>query len=482
MSTKRISIAEIILWILVVLLILISLTPFALGYKVKSDYAQLIDEFAQVLQVELQIEHYDQGFYSSDATLSLLLPDMDSPVFMKEEIIHGPVYFGLLSQGKSPLVAAVVNGELDVSQDQQEMIQKIFANEKPLVYQNIISFSGDVESQAYVPAINTSFEDDIGLVSIQSSGMIINEHYSSMRRELKGEAQVPAFKLQSEAFSMNTDNMTLSFSGSMGMNQIMLGDSVISIGLLNLDADDEQFAMRDLTMRSVTSEENELINSGAQISAREILASNQKFGPLQLNFSVNGLNAQSLMQIQEMQKQVQQQVDQGIPEEQANAMMMGQIMGIVPTLVQQAEIKVNPLSIDSELGKLEADMDFSLDGIDENTPADPMFLIGAIDLDMNISIDEPLLKQLITWQLQSSQNDEVYQESGLTMLPDDVMQKQVQGNIQAMVKENWLVVDEGVYFSKLSMHQGEMKINDKMVDPMAQIMSSMGQGAPAGQQ
>ncbi len=482
MSTKRISIAEIILWILVVLLILISLTPFALGYKVKSDYAQLIDDFAQVLQIELQIESYDQGFYSSEATLSLLLPEMDSPIFMKEEIIHGPVYFGMLSQGKSPLVAAVVNGELDVSADQQEIVQKIFANEKPLVYQNVISFSGDVESQAYVPAINTSFEDDIGLVSIQSSGMIINEYYSSMRRELKGEAQIPGFKLQSEVFSMNTDNMTLSFSGSMGMNNIMLGDSVISIGLLNMDSNDEQFAMRDLTMRSVTSEDSELINSGAQISAREILASNQKFGPMQLNISVNGLNAQSLMQIQEMQKGVQQQVEQGIPEEQANAMMMGQIMGLVPTLIQQAEIKVNPLSIDSELGKLEADMEFSLSGIDENTPADPMFLIGAIDLDMNISIDEPLLKQLISWQLQGSQQDELYQESGLTMVPDDVLKQQVDGNIQAMLKENWLVVDEGVYFSKLSMHQGEMLINDKTVDPMAQIMSSMGQGAPAGQQ
>ena len=474
MSTKKISFIEIILWISVFLFILLALLPYGLGYKVKSDYSQLVDDFSQVLQLDIEIERYEQGFFSSDATLVINLPDM--PIRLKEEIIHGPVYFGLLGQGKSPFVAAVVTGELEISEEQQSLVQKIFAAQKPLVYQNIIGFSGDVDSQGYMPPIDTQFEDEMGVISIQSSGMIIDEHYTASTRTIKGEATNPMFKMQSAVFSVDAENLSVSFSGAMGANEIMLGDSVMSIGLLNFDSGDDQIALKDIIVRSVTAESGDLINSDAQLSASEILASNQKFGPVKLNVSVNGLNAKSLAQLQELQKEVDNQIAQGLPEEQAGAMMMGQAMGVLPGLVRQAEIKINPLSVNSELGKLEADMDFRLDGITDDTPADPMFLLTAISLDLNLSIDELFLKQIISWQLATAQEDQL-SGTGMDMLPPDVMEKQVSENIQGMVKENWLVKDEGVYFSKISMHQGEMLINDKSVDPMQQVMSSMG-GAP----
>ena len=83
MSTKKVSIAEILLWICIVLLILVSLSPFALGYKIKSDYAKLIDEISTVMQMDMQIESYDQGYFSSDCTLSLSIPGVSEPLLFK---------------------------------------------------------------------------------------------------------------------------------------------------------------------------------------------------------------------------------------------------------------------------------------------------------------------------------------------------------------------------------------------------------------
>jgi len=480
MSTKRISIAEIILWLFVFALIVISLTPLALGFKIKSDYSSLINDFSEMSQVNIQLIGYEQGIFSSDAILTVSLPNMSEQLQFKENIIHGPIYLGLISQGKSPFVAAVVKGQLDVSPSQEELVQQIFSGNNPLVYQTTIDFSGDLSAQFYMPSVDASFEDEFGPVHIQSAGAIMNERYSSATGLMSGDMQVPVFKIKSEVLSMNADSISVSFSGSMGGNDVMIGDSVVSMNLLNIDSGEDQFAVRDLVVRSVTSESAGLINSNSRVEARELLASNQMFGPLVLNMSVNGINAESLNQLQDIQSDVDEKLQQGLPPEQVNAMMTGQIMGIMPDLIKQAEIKVNPLSINSELGKLEADLDFTLEGIDADAPADPMFLLGAINLDLNFSIDEPLLKQFITWELENNQQADTSlgSDKNKKIESDIPLQKKVSENIQGMLDENWLVMNEGIYLSKISMHQGELIINDKPVDPMQQIMSSMGGGAP----
>jgi len=480
MSTKRISITEIILWLFVFALIVISLTPLALGFKIKTDYSSLINEFSDMSQVKIELVGYEQGLFSSDAVLAVSLPNMPEQLHFKESIIHGPVYLGLISQGKSPFVAAVVKGQLDVSPSQEELVQQIFSGNNPLVYQTTIDFSGDLSAQFYMPSVDASFEDEFGPVHIQSAGVIMNEHYSSATGLINGDMQMPVFKVKSEVLAMNADSISVSFSGSMGANDIMVGDSVVSMNLLDIDSDDDQFAVRDLVVRSVTSENAGLINSNSRIEAREMLASNQKFGPLVLNMSVNGINAESLNQLQDIQSELDEKLQQGIPPEQVNAMMTGQIMGIMPDLIKEAEIKINPLSINSELGKLEADMDFTLEGIDSDAPADPMFLLGAISLDLNFSIDEQLLKQFVSWELENNQQVDVSLGSDKSKKneADTSLQQKVSENIQGMLDENWLVMNEGVYLSKISMHQGELIINEKSVDPMQQIMSSMGGGAP----
>lgn len=473
MSTKKVSIAEILLWICIVLLILVSLSPFALGYKIKSDYTKLIDEISTVMQMDMQIESYNQGYFSSDCTLSLSIPGVSEPLLFKENIIHGPVYLGLINQGKSPFVAAVINGESDVSAAKQDMILSLFFADKPMVYQNIIDYTGNVELEGYVPASNVRIEENMATINIVTSGMVFNESYSIAQQEFKGDLQIPSISISSDDFTTRAESLTMSFSGAMGTNNILIGDSVGSVAHINFDSGEGQFSIRDMTIRSITSESGQLINSGAQISTREILASNQKFGPVEFNMSVNGLNAQSLSQLQSIQQEVNDQITQGIPAEQANAMMMGQIMGILPQLISQAEIKINPLSVNSELGKLEADMDFSLQDVDENTPADPMFLMGAINLDLNLSIDEQLFRQFISWQLQGQQQAiSDLQEEPIEISAED-LELQVKQNIDEMMAENWIIQDEGVYFSKINMHQGELLINDKAVDPMQQVMSSM---------
>lgn len=470
MSTKRIGIAEVLLWVFVFILILLSFTPFALGFKIKSDYTKLMTDLAEILQLELKIDNYEQGLFSSEVSLSILLPDDQGQIKFKEEIVHGPVYFGLLAQGESPLVAAVIKGELDVLPEQQAVVKKLFADKKPVVYQHIVDFSGNLKSQSYIPSVNSSFEGEQGPVTIQFAGTVVTERFDAVLGQLSGGVKLPVFKMTTVDYSLSANAINLSFSGSMGGHQIVVGDSAISVNLFEVNSASGQFSLRDFSARTVTSETGSLINSGTNISVQEVLASNQKFGPIQLDFKLNGISAPALNQLQVIQDEVSEMKKKGLPEEQINSMMTGQIMGVVPDLIRQAEIKIDPLSIKSELGELKADMDFALQGIDEDTPADPMFLLGAVSMDLNVLIDKPLLKQFVSWQVENSAAEELPQEYDVEITID----QKVVASIQDMIDGNWLKESVRGYSSKISMHQGELLINEKPVDPMQQIMSSMG--------
>ena len=178
MSTKRISVLELLLWLLSFILVLVLLSPFALGFKIQDDYAQMVQKYADLAQIDLKVVQYDRGFYSSNVVLELRIPDLPVSLRFKEEMIHGPIYLGLINQGKSPFVAALIKGELITPTGYQAQVQQLFAGQKPLVYQQVIDFSGNLESAAYLPVINTTLETETGPIRIQSSGMTTNTRFS----------------------------------------------------------------------------------------------------------------------------------------------------------------------------------------------------------------------------------------------------------------------------------------------------------------
>ena len=475
MSAKRISPAEILIWIFVLLLVVVVASPFALGFKIKTDYSALTQKISDMMQIDLSIVKYDRGYFSSDVTMDVQIPGVPASFQFKEKIIHGPVYLGLINQGKSPFVAAVIKGELLPAEGFEELIEHTFSGQSALVYQNIIDFAGNVESESYMPSVSTVIEQDTGPLIVQSSGVLIAEYYSALEEKLSGEMSLKKFLLSSDDITMDINNLNVSFSGMMGANDLLMGDSVLSFDKLNMQSTVEQFTLRNFSVSSVSSEVGALINSQVRVNAQELLLSNQKLGPIIFALGINGLNAGSINQLTQMRKDMDAKAKQGIPAEQINAMLLGQMMGILPDLFKQAVITIDPFSMKSELGSMEASLDFSVDGLDQNSPADPMFLLKAVNLEVDLGVDEPLLKQLVEWQLAAneSQISPVGSEQVRKIETSVSMEQKVKENLKGLTDENWLVLENEKYSTNIKLQQGLMSVNDKFVDPMEQIMSQM---------
>lgn len=468
MSIKKISFVEIFLWTLVFLLILISLTPVALGFKVKSDFHSLVEQASTFYQMDIEVQDYSQGAYSSDATLVIRMPELNDSIKIHHEIIHGPVYTGLISQGRSPFVVAVTRGELIANAGQKSFLQGVFPDSKPVMTQEIIGFSGNVDSQVYIPAFDTQFDTETGPVRVQFSGMVIDQHYNTTTQDFEGEAQSNALSITMMETEVRFDSILSSFSGNIGKSSLLMGESAVNIGSIKTTTSTDSMTLNTINLTSNTAESGPVVNTKALFSVQEILTPKQKYGPLNFILSLNGLDAASLNQLNELQDSVKQQVEQGIPEEQASAMMIGQLMGLIPELIRKAEFKISPFKLDSDLGSIETTVNFRLEGLDENTPADPAFLISAIRLNVDMGIDNLLLRHFVSMQVQSSMAD-----SPDSMTAED-LDIQVDDVIKGMLVSQFLAQDEDRYVTRINMQQGVMLINGMTVDPMQQLMSAMG--------
>jgi len=477
MSSKRISLTEILLWLIVILLLLVVASPVALGFKIKNDYGQMVNKLSELLQADIQVVAYNRGFFTSDALLELKVSSLPMPIQFKEEIVHGPIYLGLINQGKSPVMGALIKGEMLRPAGTEALMLQLFGNQSPYVYQNIVDFFGNVNSESYIPAINTAFQDVTGENKVDFSGMVLNTRYQSSSQSFTGDGRLNTLNLNSDE-NISLRDLSFSYSGKIGQNGIMIGDSVISLPKLEVNSAQDQFAINSFTLRSVTTERGSLLSSESMLNAREIFLSNERFGPIAFNLSINGLNAPAIKKMQKIQQDLEAKLESGVPEEQVGAMMMGEMMGLLPDLFKQAEIRVDPLSIESELGGLQAQLEFSVSDLDQNTPADPMFLLNAINIDFALDIDRRLMHQLVEWQLLTS--DANAQSAGnkasRRMESNVSMQRKIRENIKAMMDENWIVFEDEIYSSQISMHQGQMVMNNKQVDPMTQFMSQMNPG------
>ncbi len=472
MSIKRTSPFEIIVWLISILILIIIASPFVLGFKIKDDYGNMLKTFSHIMQVDIRIKSYDRGFFSSSAVLEVLIPSTPVVLEFKEKIVHGPLYLGLLNQNKSPFVVAVANGEMLPVKDFEAVVDQAFSGKAPVMYQNVIDFSGNVDIVEYMPPVNAVIEQDTGIIKIKSSGMTVQSYYSAFEKKMSGEGSIASFYLFTDEARLDLKNLSFSYSGKTGQNDLLIGDSVISFDKLEINSQGDQFVLNKFNVSSMTTEAGVLINSQLRLNAREIYASNQRIGPVIFNIVIDGLNANAIKQIQSMQKEIEIKMQQGVPAEQINAMLAGKMIAIVPDLFKQTLIKIDPFSLESELGKLDAHLDFSVEGLDDTTPADPLFILTAINLDTDFNVDEALMRQLVEWQLVSNEAKILLTGSAQSQKAEAniSMEQKVTENLKGLIDENWLAFSEGKYKSKITLQQGQMIMNGKTIDPMSQIM------------
>lgn len=469
MSKKRISLLEVFLWFIALILILLVASPFVLGFKIKQDYSFMLAEVASLSNAEIKIVSYERNFFSSDVVLSVGIPSTSLKFQFKENIVHGPVYLGLINQGKLPFVIAVASGEMLPVPEFSAQINQLFPGKSAMVYQNIIDLEGNLTSEGYVPAINAVLSAGENKIKINSSGISLKSRFLLRTSKLSGDVIWPAVSVVTGKDTLQLQELTLNYSGEIGHNGLPVGDSVLAIKSMDYYANGDQLSLRSFNIQSISREHDNLLDTQLQMNALQVLASNVELGPLKFNFILNGLDANKLIELQGIQDEMEHKISEGIPSEQVTASYAGQILALLPDLLKQSEILIRPLDINSDIGNLHSELAFSIAGLDASTPADPLYILNSTNLDISVKIDGNLLRQLIMWQLTTTSQGASSAEA---------LDAQINMIIQMLVQQGWLKQMNQQYLSNLSFHQGVMLLNGEEIDPVGYFMSQMAQPAP----
>ncbi len=473
MSVKKITLIEFFLWLFILTLIIAFLSPFVYGFKIKYDYPNIVQMLSKSLHIKINIIQYEQGFFSSTLDLAIEAPGLDGRILVREKIIHGPVYIGLLKQNKSPFVDAVVHGELLTSLMQQSLLKALFLNVNVPVYQTIIHYSGEIDTQFYMPPIHTQLLNKSSSIRIDSTAVLINRHYSPLNFDVSSDINVPSFQFKSKFFSLNIDSLYMSFVGTdIGISDMLIGDAIIAVGLFDMVSGVDQLALRGLVLHSLSSEINKLINVDSQLNIQKIFSSNHKFGPLVFNFKLNGINYTRLSNIINNYGNKHKKLVKETPVEVVTDDDYVHIIDRVSHLIKQIEI--THLNIMSELGELDVKFNFTLESV-ERSQIKSESNLSMINLDLDANTDSMLLKQLISWELENDFKSIFnFNSSGIKKIETKQFHdKKISKNLQQLIDESWLVFNGNKYHSKIALHKGKLLVNNRAMRSLDQIIASI---------
>ncbi len=284
MNIIRDYLLEIVLAIVSFILLLLLVLPYFSGYKIQSDYSGLINSVSQNTGLSFEVVEFQRHWFRSDARL--LVKDKRHQVLFefKHQIIHGPLYLGLLLEGRSPLVNMVIKGTISPDNIQQGLFSKVLLSSQPVQVKAYIGFNNDAVASILMPAIN----DKVAGVTYQTEKFNVDLQYYSDESRFKGEVSIPALisydqsRLELEDFILNFDEVIT--------NEGFSGDIVLSFDLLKFISKQRVIDFRKISARFKNSMRNNFLDLGFDINVSKINLFNEQINSLSFGLQVSRLN------------------------------------------------------------------------------------------------------------------------------------------------------------------------------------------------
>lgn len=270
---------EIVLAIFSFTLLLLTVLPYFYGFKIQSDYARLISSVSDNSGLVIEVVSYEKHWFSSNAELMIKDQDKQFLYKFKHKIIHGPVYLGLLLDGRSPLVSMVIKGMIQPAKIDQSFLSKILSA-NPVQLNAYIGFNGVDEVVALLPAVSQKVDG----ITFQVAAANLKMKYFSHENRFKGDITTPSILLygrshvEVERFLLNFDEVVDSHGVS--------GDIVLSFDALKFRLMQRSVNLKAISSRFKNSITDDLLNLEMDFNASKLNLFNEQVNSLSFGLNV----------------------------------------------------------------------------------------------------------------------------------------------------------------------------------------------------
>ncbi len=358
---------EILLAIISLCLLILLVAPYWFGYQMQSSYEKLIESTSINSNHSYEVINFDRGWFSTRADL-LVKSKANQPLFyFRHQIIHGPVYLGLLLEGKSPLVNMVIKGKLMSAPDSEHLLVQLLDNKNdPVSIEAAVRMNDDALIDFVIPDINKTVSSG----QFKVAGSALKFEYFSDNHRFLGELKVGEFLVQGDAV-IELTQLLLNFDQVIKDDSIS-GDLVVSLDSLKLKLMDRLTSFRQLSSRVKNSKLNQLMDLDIDVNVAKINAFNEQLNSLSLGVTLSSIYYDLF-------------------EEQVKSLIFSTEPDVLAEWRIFNKLEIKPFSFISEHGAYSSELQLEKLSVNDEQIADFYHLY---DTQLNIEVSDILLKKM----------------------------------------------------------------------------------------
>ena len=274
---------EMILIVISFFLLALLIAPYWFGYKMQTNYEDVLKSLSDYTDYSYEVISFRRGWFSTDADLLVKNSSSEALFYLKHQIIHGPVYLGLLLEGKSPIVSMVIKGDVISAANSDNVFFTLFQDTQRIGVHAVIYSNDDAVLTLNVPDVNKS----IGTMNYELENIAFKLKYFSGSNQYQGELSSKKIKLVG-ASVFDISNLILSFDQTIN-NDNLDGDLVLSFSSLKTKLAEQMLDIKQLSLRLRNKKTSNLLGLDIDTNASVINIFNEQINGLSLGMKMSGV-------------------------------------------------------------------------------------------------------------------------------------------------------------------------------------------------
>lgn len=277
MKYIRDHLIEIFLAVISFCLLVLIFAPYWFGYRMQSGYESFFESFTRHSNHSYEVVSFDRGWFSSEAVLLVKSSNNKKLFYFNHQIIHGPVYLGLVLQGQSPFVNLVIKGQLIPAKHTDNLFASLYEqNAEPVKLNVAMKMNGNAVFAFDIPDIDRSLNGE----QYKLEGAELRLEYFSESERYLGEFSAKDIVIPG-ALPVEVSRLIINFDQLIS-DQKIKGDIVLSLDSLKLRSAEQIFNINQFSARVQNQKISDLLDVQMTINASTINLFNEQANSLSL--------------------------------------------------------------------------------------------------------------------------------------------------------------------------------------------------------
>lgn len=504
------NIRIIIILVSVILLVQI-ITSYTFGFVAQNQFDKQFKHFiSNAPLIKVQTRDYHRGIFSSDVTTKIavnsqelnnllkLLPNNSSSINVESNSVYSITYVTHISQG---LFAGAFSGNfipkfayatttIEFSDSLKNILNKFFNGKQPLIISDTLYLNKSGKLNFASPSFN--YEEAVSGVKVIWGGLRGDIKYNQTFNQFNSQVSIPSFELIAPTKgNLVLQNFNYTNNSTISPNKISVGTSNLNLDKIAVEWKDKialnfkmgdvlkmltgisstqflnsidvinpnGFTLNNVGYSSTSHDVNNLFGASAQIKFASLVTNNTKYGPLNIDLSVDHILSSQFSKLADDIEQFTANSNDN-NDDQRDAFIKVLKANFGPILVNTPIFNLNKFKLQTPSGLIDikgfaTTNNFSLGDMEDQTK-----FMNKLNIDFNYSIPKPIISYLFVLQMKyllTAGNAELDQQSSAALTK--VVNILLDNQISTWTKKGYLKNNNGILSSHFVIKDGKMVIN-----------------------